>query len=199
MRSEETRHKTSILWHNGLLDMFLYRSPKTALKSTQNSPLYSILKLTFPEIFKNESFRFSQFSQNFIFKSFPFNGRRRVEWDPGPSGRALPPEYADSRVVEMDNVHPLKSRPSFVCAVRAISGWLLWFAESPVDVVNFGWEAPTKPQGTKLRVWGPMWNHLTNGWLQWWMVQRVVGDSWNFVNSLAQIQLYFLSPGDLRT
>ncbi len=40
--------------------MFLNLSPKTALKSTQNSSLYSILKLTFPEIFKNESF-FSQF------------------------------------------------------------------------------------------------------------------------------------------
>ncbi len=47
--------------------MFFYRSPKTALKNTQNSPLYTILKLTFPEIFKNESFCFSQFSRNFIF------------------------------------------------------------------------------------------------------------------------------------
>ncbi len=38
----------------------------TALKNTQNSPLYSILKLTFPKIFKNESFNFSQYSQNFF-------------------------------------------------------------------------------------------------------------------------------------
>ncbi len=64
--------KISILWHIGLLDMFLHRSPKTALKNTQNSPLYSILKLIFPKIFKNESFHFSQYSRNFIFKKFPF-------------------------------------------------------------------------------------------------------------------------------
>ncbi len=50
--------KISYLWHIGLLDMFLCRSPKTALKNTQNSPLCSILKLTFSEYFKNESFRF---------------------------------------------------------------------------------------------------------------------------------------------
>ncbi len=65
-RSEEPRHKISILWHSGLLDMFLHRTPKTALKNTQNLPLYSILKVTFPEIFKKESFRFSQYSQNFF-------------------------------------------------------------------------------------------------------------------------------------
>ncbi len=59
--------KFSILWHIGLLDMYLHRSPKTALKNTQNSPLYSILKLTFLRIFKNESFRFSQYSQKFSF------------------------------------------------------------------------------------------------------------------------------------
>ncbi len=60
-----------ILWHKELLDMFLRRSLKTALKNTQNSPLYSILKLTFLEIFKNESFRFSQFSRNFVFQLMP--------------------------------------------------------------------------------------------------------------------------------
>ncbi len=61
-------HKISILWHSGLLDMFLHRSLKTVLKNTRNSPLYNILKLTFQEIFKNENFCFSQFSQNSIFK-----------------------------------------------------------------------------------------------------------------------------------
>ncbi len=45
----------------GFLPMFFCRSPKTALKNTQNSPLYSIFKLTFLEIFKNESFRFPNF------------------------------------------------------------------------------------------------------------------------------------------
>ncbi len=58
--------KISILWHIVILDIFLHRFPKTALKNTQNSPLYSILKLTFPKIFKNESFHFSQCSQNFF-------------------------------------------------------------------------------------------------------------------------------------
>ncbi len=39
--------------------------------------LYSILKLTFPEIFRNKSSRFSQFSQflqNFVLKHFSFYG-----------------------------------------------------------------------------------------------------------------------------
>ncbi len=75
-RSEEPRHKLekeiSILWHSGLLDMFLYRFPKTTLKNTQNSPFYSILKLAFLKIFKNVSFHFSQFSRNFVFKKFHF-------------------------------------------------------------------------------------------------------------------------------
>ncbi len=60
-RSEEPRHKSgksSILWHSEFFDMLLYRSPKTAPKNTQNFPLYSILKLTFLDIFKNESFCF---------------------------------------------------------------------------------------------------------------------------------------------
>ncbi len=74
MRSEEPSHKVSILWHNGFLDTFLHRSPKTTLKKPQNLPLNSILKLTFPEIFKNESYRFSQFSRNFINVKFPFYG-----------------------------------------------------------------------------------------------------------------------------
>ncbi len=55
--------------------MLLHRSPKTALKNTLNSPFYSILKLTFPKIFKNESFRFSQFSRNFVSKNFHFKAQ----------------------------------------------------------------------------------------------------------------------------
>ncbi len=43
----------------------------TALKNTQNSPLYIILKLIFLEIFKNESFRVFKFSWNFVLKKFP--------------------------------------------------------------------------------------------------------------------------------
>ncbi len=74
MRSEEPRHKIFILWRGALLHMFIHRFPKTALKNIQNSPLYSILKLTFPEIFKNKNFRFSQFSQNFVWKKCPFYG-----------------------------------------------------------------------------------------------------------------------------
>ncbi len=50
----------------GLLGMFLCQCPKTTLKNTQNLPLYSIFKLKFPEIFKNESFLFSQFSRNHV-------------------------------------------------------------------------------------------------------------------------------------
>ncbi len=49
-----------------LLSMFLRRSSRTVLKNTQNSPLNSILKLIFLEIFKSKSFRFSQFSRNFF-------------------------------------------------------------------------------------------------------------------------------------
>ncbi len=74
IRSEKPRHKISILWHSELFDMFLHWFPKTALKNTQNLSLYSILKLTFPEIFKNESFRFSQFSWNFVSKKRLFYG-----------------------------------------------------------------------------------------------------------------------------
>ncbi len=58
--------KNFILWHIGLLDMFLHRSMKNEFKNTQNSPLYSILKLTFPKIFKHESFHFSQYSKIFF-------------------------------------------------------------------------------------------------------------------------------------
>ncbi len=72
MRSEEPSHKISILWLSGFLDMFIHRSPKTALKNTQNSPPCSILKLTFREIFKNEIFLFSQFSRNYVYKNFHF-------------------------------------------------------------------------------------------------------------------------------
>ncbi len=75
MRSEEHRHKISILWHSGHLEMYPHRSLIIALKKNQNSPLYSILKLTFPEIFKNKSFRFSQLSRNFVFLKFPFYGK----------------------------------------------------------------------------------------------------------------------------
>ncbi len=46
--------------------MFLRQSPKTTLKNTQKLPLWSILRLTFLEIFKNESFHFSQYSRNFV-------------------------------------------------------------------------------------------------------------------------------------
>ncbi len=60
------KKKISILWYSELLDMFLFRCPKTAFKNIQSIPLYSILKLTFLEIFKNESFCFSQFSGNFF-------------------------------------------------------------------------------------------------------------------------------------
>ncbi len=53
--------------------MFLYRSSKTALKNTQNSPLYNILKVTFPEIFKNEKvFVFLNFLKILLFKKFDF-------------------------------------------------------------------------------------------------------------------------------
>ncbi len=56
-----------------VLKMFLHRSLKTALKNTENSNLYSILKLTFLEILKFESFRLSQFSRNLVLKQFiPF-------------------------------------------------------------------------------------------------------------------------------
>ncbi len=70
MRSEEPRHKIAILWHGELLVMFLHRSPKTALKNTQSLPLQSILKLTLPEIFKNKSFCFPQFSRNFVIRFY---------------------------------------------------------------------------------------------------------------------------------
>ncbi len=55
-----------MLWHRVLLVMFLYQSPETALKNTQNLPFYSILKLTFLKIFKDESFRFSKLKKKFI-------------------------------------------------------------------------------------------------------------------------------------
>ncbi len=54
--------------------MCLHRSPKIALKNTQNSLLYSNLKLTFPEIFKNVSLRFSTFFGNFVSEKFSFYG-----------------------------------------------------------------------------------------------------------------------------
>ncbi len=63
--------KISILWHSGHFNMFLCRSLKTALKNTQNSSLYSILKVTFLEIFKNERFCVSQFSRNFFCRLMP--------------------------------------------------------------------------------------------------------------------------------
>ncbi len=63
--------KKSILEHSGLLDMFLSRSPKITLKNSQNSPLYSILKLTFLKILKNESFYVSKFYRNFFFRLMP--------------------------------------------------------------------------------------------------------------------------------
>ncbi len=47
MQSEDPTRKSekkSILWHGRLFDMLLYRSPKIALKNTQNSPPYGILK-----------------------------------------------------------------------------------------------------------------------------------------------------------
>ncbi len=53
----------SILYHCGLLDMFPCTSSKTALQNTYNSLLYNILKLTILGIFKNENFRFFQFSR----------------------------------------------------------------------------------------------------------------------------------------
>ncbi len=53
-----------------LPDMLLNRSPKIALKNTQNPPLYSILKLTFLGIFENENSCFSQFARYFVFKKF---------------------------------------------------------------------------------------------------------------------------------
>ncbi len=46
--------------------MFFCSTQKIAFKNTRKSPLYSILKLTFPEIFKNKSFCFSQFCRNFF-------------------------------------------------------------------------------------------------------------------------------------
>ncbi len=57
------------------LDMFLCRSPNTVLKNSLNSPLYTILNLTFREIFKNDSFRFSQFSWNFVPETLIFMAR----------------------------------------------------------------------------------------------------------------------------
>ncbi len=45
---------------------------KNRAQKYQNSPPYSILKLTFLEIFKIESFLLSQFSPNFDFKKFLF-------------------------------------------------------------------------------------------------------------------------------
>ncbi len=75
-----SRKKFSILWHSGLLDMFLYRYTKTTLKNTQNSPLYSIFKLTFPEIFKNRSFHFFKFPQNFVKEKISFCGTVWASW-----------------------------------------------------------------------------------------------------------------------
>ncbi len=40
--------------------------PKNRTKNIQNWHFYGILKLTFLEIFKNKSFRFSKFSLNFF-------------------------------------------------------------------------------------------------------------------------------------
>ncbi len=68
--SEEPRHnskKNFVLWYSVLLDMFLYQSLKTALKNTQSSFFYSILKLAFLDIFKNESFRLSKFKKKIPF------------------------------------------------------------------------------------------------------------------------------------
>ncbi len=47
--------------------MFFYRSPKIALKNTQNSPIYSILKLAFLEIFKNKISFFSIFLKKIFY------------------------------------------------------------------------------------------------------------------------------------
>ncbi len=48
--------------------------------NTQNSPLYSISKLRFLGIFKNESFRFFQFSRNFVFRLMTQFFRLRQQW-----------------------------------------------------------------------------------------------------------------------
>ncbi len=63
--------KIFIWWHSGLLGMFLCQYLKPAPNNTQNSPLYSILKLTFLEVFKNKSFCFFQFFRNFVFHFMP--------------------------------------------------------------------------------------------------------------------------------
>ncbi len=63
--------KNSFYGTLGFLTCFSVDPRKPHSKIPKTTSLYSTLKMIFPEIFKNENFRFSQYSQKFFFRLMP--------------------------------------------------------------------------------------------------------------------------------